>query len=95
MLEAGDEDGAAPHGLWGTLAWFGFLLGLASLVGFIIALTIFFMAFLRIRAGCSWMQTGILTAAAVGLMCFLGGVLGRDFPPGLLQDYVDLPWPLT
>ncbi|MEM8581416.1 MAG: tripartite tricarboxylate transporter permease [Pseudomonadota bacterium] len=94
-LETGDDDGAAPHGLWGTLAWFGFLLGLASLVGFILALTIFFVAFLRMRAGVSWTQTGIMTAAAVGLMCFLGGVLGRDFPPGLLQNYVDLPWPLT
>ncbi len=94
-LEAGGEDAEAPHGLWGTLGWFAFLLVLASLVGFILALAVFFILFLRNRAGCGWTQTLIMTAAAVGLMCVLGGVLGRDFPPGLLQEYVDLPWPLT
>ena len=25
----------------------------------------------------------------------MAGLLNRDFPPGLLQEYVDLPWPLT
>jgi TctA family transporter len=94
-LEAGEEDGAAPHGLWTTLGWFGLLLALASLVGFIIALAVFFVSFLRIRGGCDWKLTLILTSAAVGMMCFLGGALGRDFPPGLLQEYVDLPWPFT
>ncbi|MEM8951511.1 MAG: tripartite tricarboxylate transporter permease [Pseudomonadota bacterium] len=93
--EQGGEDGSAPHGLWPTLAWFGFLLVLSSLFGFIIALTIFFLAFLRIRAGISWAQTLILSAAAIGLICFLAGTLNRDFPPGLLQEFVDLPWPLT
>ncbi len=94
-LETGDEDGAAPHGLWSTLGWFFLLLVLSGLFGFVIALTLFFLAFLRIRAGLGWPRILILTAAGVGLMCFLGGILGRDFPPGLLQAYVDLPWPLT
>ncbi|KUF11144.1 tripartite tricarboxylate transporter permease [Pseudoponticoccus marisrubri] len=94
-LEAGEEDGQAPHGLWGTLGWFALLLGLSALLGFILALGIFFILFLRERAGLGWTRTLILTAAAIGLMCFLGGVLGRDFPPGLLQSYFDLPWPLT
>lgn len=93
--ERGGEDSAAPHGLWPTLGWFAFLLALCGLVGFIIALTIFFIAFLRIRARCDWTWTLGLTASAVGLICFLGGVLGRDFPPGLLQEFVKLPWPFT
>ncbi len=94
-LEAGDEDGNAAHGLWSTLGWFAFLLFLASLLGFILALGIFFVLFLRNRAGCGWRQTLILAVLAVCMMCFLGGILGRDFPPGLLQSYFDLPWPLT
>ena len=93
--EQGDEDGAAPYGLWPTLAWFAVLLALSALFGFIIALTVFFLAFLRMRAGISWTQTLILSATAIGLICFLAGTLNRDFPPGLLQDFVDLPWPLT
>ena len=93
--EQGGEDGNAPHGLWPTLAWFGLLLVLSSLFGFIIALTIFFLSFLRIRAGVGWAQTVTLSAVAVGLICFLAGTLNRDFPPGLLQEFVKLPWPFT
>ena len=93
--EQGGEDGAAPHGLWATLSWFAYLLVLSSLIGFILALGIFFVTFLRLRAGLSWLQTVLLTAAAVIFICFLGGILGRDFPPGLLQELVRLPWPLT
>ncbi|MGI9418853.1 MAG: tripartite tricarboxylate transporter permease [Geminicoccaceae bacterium] len=93
--EQGDEDGSAPHGLWPTLAWFGFLLVLSSLFGFVIALTVFFLAFLRVRARISWLRTVILSAAAVGLICFLAGTLNRDFPPGLLQEFFNLPWPFT
>jgi len=25
----------------------------------------------------------------------MAAILNRDFPPGLLQDYIALPWPLT
>ncbi len=35
-LESGPDDGKAPHGLWGQLGWFVFLLVLASLLGFIV-----------------------------------------------------------
>ncbi len=93
--EKGGEDAEAPHGLWATLGWFGFLLALSSLLGFILALGIFMVAFLRIRARIGWLRTGLLTAFGVGFICFLGGILGRDFPPGLLQAYFDLPWPFT
>ncbi|SHH30023.1 tripartite tricarboxylate transporter permease [Marivita hallyeonensis] len=94
-LEAGGDDAAAPHGLWATLSWFAFLLALSALIGFVLALAVFLMSFLRLRAGISWVRASILTAAGVGVLIFLGGTLGRDFPPGLLQDVVDLPWPLT
>ena len=94
-MEAGGEDASAPHGLWATLGWFAFLLVLSSLFGFVIALTIFFLVFMALRAGVSWWRNLVLTAAAVTLMLVLAGLLGRDFPPGLLQEFVDLPWPFT
>jgi len=94
-LERGAEDGKAPHGLWATLAWFAFLLALSSLLGFVLALSIFFLAFFRIRAGISWKKTIFLTASGIGFICFLAGILHRDFPAGLLQSYIKLPWPLT
>jgi TctA family transporter len=93
--ERGGEDAGAPHGLWTTLAWFVCLLVLSSLLGFILALAIFFLAFLRMRAGQSWLRTVALTMAGIAFICFLASTLGRDFPPGLLQEFVRLPWPLT
>ncbi|MGI9486488.1 MAG: tripartite tricarboxylate transporter permease [Geminicoccaceae bacterium] len=87
------EDAAAPIGLWPTLAWFISLLVLTSIFGFVIALTLFFLAFLILRAQASVMRSLLLTAAGVGTVLFIAFALNRDFPPGLLQELVELPWP--
>ena len=92
--EAGGEDAEAPHGLWGTLSWLAGLLVLSSLLGFILALAVFMVAFFRLRAGLSWLWSAGLAAAGIAFMCFLAATLNRDFPAGLLQELVDLPWPL-
>ena len=92
--EVSGDDSEAPYGLWGTLAWFASLIIATFFVGFILALVGFLIAFLRTRAGASWPKTLLLTAIGIGFMCFMAGVLNRDFPPGLLQGAVDLPWPL-
>ena len=91
--ETGNAD-SNTHGLWSTLAWFAGLLVLTSLVGFILALAAFLFAFIHIRAGRSLGFAAAYTVVGIGFMCFMAGVLNRDFPPGLLQSYIDLPWPL-
>ena len=83
------------HGLWATLAWFAGLLVLTSLLGFILALAIFLFAFIKVRAGRSAGFAAMYTAAGIAFMCGMAALLNRDFPPGLLQGYLDLPWPLT
>lgn len=93
-LEAGGPDAEAPHGLWRTLAWFIGLLCLTGLFGLVIALAIFFVAFFRLRGGLGWAASATYAAAGVAFMLFLAWVLGREFPPGLLQAYTNLPWPL-
>ena len=93
--EAGGEDAEAPHGLWPTMAWLGALLVLSSLLGFILALAIFLVTFFRLRAHIGWGRTLVLSAAGIGFMLFLASTLNRDFPPGLLQEFFDLPWPFT
>jgi len=80
--------------LWPTLAWFAFLLIMTSLLGFILALAIFLMSFLRLRAGLTWLYAALYSVAGIVFMCLMAWTLNRDFPPGLLQAYVDLPWPL-
>ena len=83
------------HGLWATLGWFAGLLVLTALLGFILALAIFLFAFIRFRAGKGAGYAAIYAAVGIAFMCIMAGLLNRDFPPGLLQSFVDLPWPLT
>ncbi len=92
--EVAGEDADAPCGLWSTLAWFGGLIVATGLVGFILAIVVFLTAFFRFRAGAGWAGTLALSAAGIGLICIMADVLNRDFPPGLLQGVVSLPWPL-
>lgn len=95
-MEVAGSDAEATHGLWSTLAWFGMLLGLSGLVGFILALSVFLISFMRIRAGLSWLNSVLYAAAGIAFMCFMAWTLNRDFPPGILQHYfTDLPWPLS
>jgi putative tricarboxylic transport membrane protein len=94
-LERGGEDGAAPHGLWSTLAWFLALLILTGLFGLIIALGFFLLAFFRVRGGFGSLGSTLAAAIGIAFIMFLAATLGRDFPPGLLQRFFDLPWPFT
>ncbi|MDG3041797.1 tripartite tricarboxylate transporter permease [Roseicyclus marinus] len=93
-LESGGADAEAPQGLWRTLAWFLGLLVLTGLFGLVIALSLFFVGFFRLRAGLTWVKAALLAAVGVGFIVFLASTLGRDFPPGLLQEFTNLPWPL-
>ncbi|MEM1318407.1 MAG: tripartite tricarboxylate transporter TctB family protein, partial [Pseudomonadota bacterium] len=91
--EAGNSEDNR-HGLWSTLAWFAGLLVLTALVGFVLALAIFLLTFIRFRAGRSWPFAATYTVAGITFICFMAWTLNRDFPAGLLQDFVRLPWPL-
>ncbi|MEM0946507.1 MAG: tripartite tricarboxylate transporter permease [Pseudomonadota bacterium] len=92
--EASDGD-ANAHGLWATLAWFAGLLILTALLGFILALAIFLFAFIYARADRGVGFAALYATAGLAFMMTMAGLLNRDFPPGLLQSYADLPWPLT
>ena len=93
--EMHDPEVENKYGLWQTLVWFAGLLVLTLLIGFILALAIFLLLFFSVRAGQSWLRTLLLSAVGIGFMCFMAGLLNRDFPPGLLQSAYTLPWPLT
>ena len=42
--------------LWPNIAWFAVLTGATAVLGFVLAILIFFVAFLRIKARASWPQ---------------------------------------
>ena len=81
------------HSLWRTLGWFAGLLAATSLLGFIPALAGFLLLFFRFRAGLTALRSVAFTAAGIAFMLFMAWLLNRDFPPGLLQHYTNLPWP--
>lgn len=87
------EAGNTDYGLAATLSWFFLLLILTSLFGFIIASVLFFLMFLTGRARIHSLRALLLTGSAAGFIIFLAYVLNADFPSGLLQEYVELPWP--
>lgn len=93
--EVTGDDADAAHSLWPTLAWFAGLLILTSLLGFILALALFLFAFLKVRARLSNGQAALYAGCGLAFMCTMAWLLNRDFPPGLLQYFVKLPWPLT
>ncbi len=81
-------------GFWTYLGWVAGLVALAALIGFFLANILFFLAFLHRAARCSWPMTLALTAIACGVLLVSAQVLVLDFPAGVLQAMVDLPWPL-
>jgi putative tricarboxylic transport membrane protein len=88
----GDPGVASP---WSSFAWFAALFALAALVGYILAVAVFFLVFLRRRASRGWAMSVAFTIAMLAGVLLLGHALSLDFPRGLLQDYVELPWPLN
>ena len=89
------EEAKTDIGLWPSLGWFVSLLALTALFGFVIALALFFVIFLRLRERLPWQQILLMMAGGMGFLITLAGVLNRDFPPGMLQTLVELPWPLA
>ncbi|KND17509.1 tricarboxylate transporter, partial [Pannonibacter phragmitetus] len=90
----GDHVGQPGIGnLWGGLAWIAGLVGLTALIGFYGALLLFFPVFLIVRARAGLLATLLMTAGAAGVILTLAWALSLNFPSGMLQDAMDLPWP--
>ena len=80
--------------IWAAMSWFAVLFVLTALLGFVLALAVFILTFLRLRARASVITSVVYCACSIGFMVFLGHMLTLDFPAGLLQQHVELPWPL-
>jgi putative tricarboxylic transport membrane protein len=81
----------------GDLHFQGWILGLLAaiaLVGFILGILIYITAFLRVKAGVRWHWSIAGALATVAVMSLFGQLFVLQYPAGLLQSVVDLPWPL-
>ena len=93
-IAAGYVDNAEVASLKEFIFWLAGFLIAAWLVGYLIAIGLFFLMFLRIKASSSWAQTLLLTTIGIGFLVTLAHLMILDFPRGLLQDAVELPWPI-
>ncbi len=75
--------------------WIAGLIASCYLVGFLISIAAFFVAFLLIKARASVLRTTVLTGSAVVFMATLAHLMVLDLPRGLLQDAMHLPWPIN
>ncbi len=88
---AGDQ---GVRSLWSGAFWIALLVALTALVGFFLAMLAFFLIYLPVRARTGPIKTLVLTAGAAAFVLVLANALNLNFPYGLLQDMVRLPWPL-
>jgi putative tricarboxylic transport membrane protein len=70
----------------------GLMLGI-YLVGFVLALALFFVVFLRTQSDARWWAIGSMTASMLAVLSAFSYFLVLEFPSGLLQQILPLPWP--
>jgi putative tricarboxylic transport membrane protein len=74
--------------------WIIFLVVLVSLFGFIIGIIILFISVMKNKTELPLIKILTITTGGVALMLVLSHFMVLDFPGGLLQEHVQLPWPL-
>ncbi|NVK43799.1 MAG: tripartite tricarboxylate transporter permease [Oceanospirillaceae bacterium] len=94
-VEAGYDSDSTVARLPHYLYWLTALVLGCYLFGYLIAIGLFFVAFLMTKARTSLVRTLSLTGAAVGFLVILAHLMVLDLPRGLLQDLVQMPWPLS
>ncbi|BBK44918.1 hypothetical protein STVA_49380 [Allostella vacuolata] len=77
------------------LAWLVALLAASALVGFVLGLALFFVAFLAVEARTGTRRIATLTLSAVAFLALMSWVFVLDFPRGVLQEMVRMPWPMN
>jgi putative tricarboxylic transport membrane protein len=90
--EAEPKPGTTSMGHY--VLWFAGLLAASALAGFVIGLALFFAAFLHFKARAPLLRNALLTASAVLFLAAMSYIFVLDFPRGLLQELVEMPWPL-
>jgi len=75
--------------------WMLGLLGVVALFGFVIGVALYLCAFLRMKAQVAWHWAGVGALGAIGVFSLLSHLFSLDYPIGVLQSLVEMPWPLN
>jgi putative tricarboxylic transport membrane protein len=81
------------HSDWHYQAWMLGMLGAIALVGFVLGIFAFIATFLRVKAHVKWHKAALAASGTIVLFGFLSRMLGLDYPEGILQQLVAMPWP--
>jgi putative tricarboxylic transport membrane protein len=88
-------DNRPVHGDLHFQGWILALLAAIGLLGFILGVFIYIAAFLRVKAGVRWSRAIASALAAIVVMSLFGHLFVLQYPTGLLQSVVEMPWPLN
>jgi hypothetical protein len=92
------EWGDADRPVHSDLHFQGWVLGLLAAIGvfgYMPGILVYITAFLRVKAGVRWHWAMVSALGAVTGLGTFGYFLALDYPKGLLQSVVELPWPLN
>jgi putative tricarboxylic transport membrane protein len=82
----------------GELHFQGWMLGLLAsiaLFGFVLGILAYITAFLRVKAQTAWLWALLSAGCAGAVLSVLAHFLVLDYPKGVLQGLVELPWPFN
>jgi hypothetical protein len=79
--------------LYHYVFWIAGLMVAMYLVGFVLAIAVFFVVFLKAKSDARWSSILLMTAATIAVLSAMSYVFVLEFPKGLLQQLVWLPWP--
>jgi putative tricarboxylic transport membrane protein len=75
--------------------WMVGLLGSVALFGFVLGIFVYVTTFLRLKAQVAWHWAAIAASGAVVVLSALSHALVLDYPSGILQSFLELPWPFN
>jgi TctA family transporter len=87
-----DPDKPRPES---QLLWFIAIMAIAYVVGFFLAIDIFIAGFLKLRTRLSLPVIAVMAASGLAALAAMSHLLHLDYPRGLLQYWIKLPWPLS
>jgi len=88
-------DHRPAHGDLHFQGWILALLAAIGLLGFILGVFAYIATFLRVKAGVRWSRAIAGALAAVAVMTLFSHLFVLQYPTGLLQSLVEMPWPLN
>ena len=81
------------HGDWHYQGWMLGMLGVIALIGFVLGIYAFITTFLIIKGRTRWYKAALAASGSVVLFAFLSHMLGLEYPKGVLQWLLPMPWP--